>query len=235
MAQWQMEGMIQRMKKDERKGSIKLEKMEIPKISKEASQEILKKIFANVLKAIGIMLYFVILNLAFVNMKQERLIEDIKVFSGAFLVIGLLALEKAYNKDRGDIAISSIELLVMSLHSLSIMHVIKLYQYDFRLYLLTSSYVFSIYYILKSIVIYTRERKAYLNSLSDISEIVKKDEPIKKEAKKRGNKEETKENTKEDTEEKIEEKVNKKQEKPKNKAKKEENVNKEENKKEKTK
>ena len=192
------EGMIQKMKKNEgkekaeSKEKIKLEKIERPKISKEASQEILKKIFRNVLKAIGIMLYFVILNLAFVNMKQERLIEDIKVFAGTFLVIGLIALEESYKKDRGDIAISAIELLVMSLHSLSIMHVIKLYKYDFRLYLLTSSYVFSIYYILKSIIIYTKERRAYMNSLSDISEIVRKDEPVKKEAKKRNNKESVK-------------------------------------------
>ena len=64
------------------------------------------------------------------------------------------------------------------------MHVIKLFQYDFRFYLLTSSYVFSIYYVLKAIVLYTKGRKDYYNSLSDISEIVKKEEPIKKEAKK---------------------------------------------------
>ena len=180
----------------ENKKNIILEK---PKISKEASQEILKKIFANVLKAIGIMFYFVVLNLAFVNMEQQKLIQDIKVFAATFLVVGLIVLEKAYKKDRGDLAIASVELLVMSLHSLSIMHVIKLYQYDFRLYLLTSSYIFSIYYILKSIIIYTKERREYMNSLSDISEIVKKDEPIKKEAKKRN-----------DNEEKMEEKMEEK-------------------------
>ena len=102
-------------------------------------------------------------------------------------------------------AITSVELLVMSLHSLSIMHVIKLYQYDFRLYLLTSSYIFSIYYILKSIIIYTKERREYMNSLSDISEIVKKDEPIKKETKKRNDNEEKIEE-KDKTEKKTEEK-----------------------------
>ena len=151
------------------------------------------------------MFYFVILNLAFVNMEQQKLIQDIKVFAATFLVVGLIVLEKAYKKDRGDLAITSVELLVMSLHSLSIMHVIKLYQYDFRLYLLTSSYIFSIYYILKSIIIYTKERREYMNSLSDISEIVKKDEPIKKEAKKRNDNEEKIEE-KDKTEKKTEEK-----------------------------
>lgn len=155
------------------------------KIPKEVSQQILKKIVRNLLKAIGIMFYFIVLNLAYLNMKQERLVGDIKVFAGAFLVIGMLFLEKSYKKDDGSLAITGIEFLFLSLHSLSIMHVITLFKYDFRFYLLTSSYLFSIYYVLKAIILYTKERKEYLNSLSDISEIVKKEEPIKKEAKKR--------------------------------------------------
>lgn len=155
------------------------------KLPKEISQEILKKIFRNLLKAIGIMLYFMVLNLAYTSMKQERLIEDIKVFSGAFLLVGLIMLEKAYKEDKGEPAITGIEFICLSLHSLSIMHVITMFKYDFRYYLLTSSYVFAIYFVLKSIILYTKGRKDYLNSLSDIPEIVKKDEPVKKEAKKR--------------------------------------------------
>lgn len=171
--------------KEKQEKEKKLDKKEKNKIPKEVSQEILKKIFRNILKAIGIMIYFVVLNLAYNTMKQERLIGDIKVFAGVFLLIGILIMEKAYKKDSGESAISAIELICLSLHTLSIMHVITLFKYDFRIYLLTSSYVFSIYYVLKAIIIYTKERKRYLNSLSDVSEIVKEDEPTKKEAKKR--------------------------------------------------
>lgn len=195
---------------------MKKEKTKKNKIPKEISQEILKKIFYNLLRAIGVMVYFVILNLAYVNIKQEKLVGDIEVFAGAFLVAGIYMMEKAYKRDRGEKAITAIELLVLALHSLSIMHIITFYKYDFRFYLLTSSYVFSIYYVFKSIVMYTKGRKEYLNSLSDISEIVKKEEPIKKEAKKR-NKEEMEEKVAEEiaikTEEKIEEKGKKKTEK----------------------
>lgn len=155
------------------------------KMPKEVSQKIWKKIFYQLLATIGIMLYFVILNLAYVNMKEERLIGDIKVFAGAFLVVGIVMLEKAYRKEKGKYVLIGIELLVLSLHTLSIMHVITLFKYDFRLYLLTSSYIFSIYYVLKSIVIYIKERKKYLKGLSDISEIIKKEEPTKKEATKK--------------------------------------------------
>lgn len=155
------------------------------KLPKEISQEILKKMFGSLLRAVGIMFYFMILNLAYSTMKQERLIGDIEVFAGVFLLVGIVFLEKAYKRDSGTIAINGIEFLVLSLHSLSIMHVITMFKYDFRFYLLTSSYVFSVYYVLKAIILYTKGRKDYLNSLSDISEIVKKEEPAKKEAKKR--------------------------------------------------
>ena len=196
----------------------------------------MKVIFKNLLKAIGIMCYFIILNFAYTRMNTDRLINDIEVFSGIFLVIGLVMLEIAYKKDSGKSAISGIELLVLSMHSLSINHIITFYKYDFRFYLLVSSYVFAIYYVLKSVIIYTKEKREYLKSLSDISEIVK-EEPVKKEAKKRRKtkkvvktnedeiKKETKKTIKKDNkkEEKTETKVEVKKE---NKTKKENTVKK---------
>lgn len=165
-------------------------------------------IFKNLLKAIGIMCYFIVLNFAYTRMNTDRLMNDIEIFSGLFLISGLIMLERAYKKDDGKIALSGIELLCLSMHSLSVNHVITFYQYDFRFYLLTSSYVFAIYYVLKTIVIYTKEKRQYLKTLSDISEIVK-EEPIKKEAKKRRKVRNTKKEM-EDTSKKKEE-INQKQ------------------------
>jgi len=162
-----------------------LKKEKNKKLPKEVSQEIIKKIFKNLLKTAGIMVYFIFLNIIFKNTEGETLDTYIQVFSCIFLAAGIILIEKAYKKDSGTIAINGIEFLVLALHSLSIMHITTLLKYDVKFYLLTSSYVFAIYYVLKSIVLYTKGRKDYLNSLSDISEIVKKEEPIKKEAKKR--------------------------------------------------
>lgn len=145
----------------------------------------MKTIFKNLVRAILVMLYFITLNFAYTRMNLERLIGDIEVFSGVFLVLGILALEKAYKEEKGSTAITAIELMALSMHSLSIMNVITMMKYDFRTYLLTSSYIIAIYYVFKAIVIYTLQRRKALKELSDISEIVKEDEPIKKEAKKR--------------------------------------------------
>ena len=68
-------------------------------------------------------------------------------------------------------------------------------KYDFKSYMLISSGIVVIYYVLKVIIIYTKDKKEYLKGLSDISKIVKEDEPIKKEAKKRNKNEKEKEET----------------------------------------
>lgn len=145
----------------------------------------MKTIFKNVLKAVGVICYFLILLYATTKMDIGRLEEDIKIFAGAYLVIGILVLERAYKKDSGIYAITGVELLVLSLHSLSIMHMVNLFKYELNKYLLVSAIIISIYYVIKGIVLYTKEKKDYLKGLSDIPDIVKKDEPVKKEAKKR--------------------------------------------------
>lgn len=157
----------------------------------------MKKIGKNLSRALCIIIYFIILFFAYTRMNLDRLAQDIQVFSGAFLVLGILALEKAYKKDSGEVAITGIELLALSIHSLSIMHMITLLKYDFKSYMLISSGIVVIYYVLKVIIIYTKDKKEYLKGLSDISKIVKEDEPIKKEAKKRNKSEKEKEETEE--------------------------------------
>ena len=154
------------------------------KIPKEISQEILKKIFVNLIIAIGIMSYFAILNYLYNKVNQENLVNIIEICSGVLLLICLILFEVSYKKDSGTLAITSIEFLVLTFHSLLIIHIITRYEYQFQFYILTSSYTIATYYVFKSIVLYTKGRREYLKGLSDISEIVKKEEPVKKEAKK---------------------------------------------------
>ena len=145
----------------------------------------MKKITKDLIIAICLIAYVLILALAYTKMNIDRLSKDIEVFAGAFLVLGLLGLEKAYKSDDGKTAITAIELLVMSFYSLSIMHMVALIKCDFINYMFFSAGAIAIYYFIKEIIIFTKQKRDDLKNLSDISEIVKKDEPIKKEAKKR--------------------------------------------------
>lgn len=178
------------------KHKIAVEKLEeerkSKKIPKEISQEILKKIFINLIIAIAIMGYFAILNYSYDKINQDNLVNIIEICSGVLLLISLILLEVSYKKDSGTLAITAIEFLVLTFHSLLIIHIITRYEYQFQFYILTSSYTIATYYVLKSIILYTKGRKEYLKGLSDISEIVKKEEPVKKEAKKQNPSEEEK-------------------------------------------
>ena len=159
-------------------------KMAKKKVPKQVSQEILKKIFKNLILAIVVMVYFISCNILYTQLPLEQMETITKVISGVFLLASIILFEFAYKRDSGTLTMTAIELLVLSIHALFIYHIITIYQFDFRTYLLASSFLFAIYYVLKSTVIYTRARMKYLKSLSDISEIVK-DEPVIKEAKKR--------------------------------------------------
>lgn len=159
------------------------------KVPKQVSQEILKKIFKNLILAIVVMAYFITCNILYTRLNLDNMELITKAISCVFLIASIILFEFAYKRDSGTLTITAIELLILSIHALFIHHVITIYQLDYQTYILTSSYLFAIYYVLKSIIIYTKARIKYLKSLSDISEIVK-EEPIIKEAKKRKNDEE---------------------------------------------
>ena len=204
------------------------------KVPRQVSQEILKKIFKNLILAIVVMIYFIACNIVYTKLEMNQMEMITKAVSGVFLLASIILFEFAYKKDSGTLTMTALELLVLSIHALFINHVITIYQFDFRAYLLTSSCIFATYYVLKSIVIYTRDRIKYLKSLSDISEIVK-DEPVVKEAKKRKEEPDTdiKEKTKVEKDEKQAKSIKEKTKKPKSTGKKIENETSEEGKKKK--
>ena len=98
-----------------------------------------------------------------------------------FLFMAIVIFEIAYKKDDDDLVIQGIEVLVLSAYTLTSQHITKKYNFNFKNYSLVASYFFAIYFIVKCIVIYTKGRKEMAEDYSDIKEIVKKDEPIKKE------------------------------------------------------
>ena len=109
----------------------------------------------------------------------------------AFLIISIILIEISYKRESDNILIYGLEFLILAIFTLLIKHIPKLFNCSTQTYILIGSYLFAIYYMLKSTILYTKEKQEDLNKLSDIKEIVK-DEPIKK-ATKRKNKKDVKE------------------------------------------
>lgn len=66
--------------------------------SKGVSQQILKKIFINILQAAGIIIYFAILNVIYTKIEQERILNIVEICSGILLLTALILLEVSYEK-----------------------------------------------------------------------------------------------------------------------------------------
>ena len=144
-----------------------------------------KRIQSNIIVAIILMLYFLVLSLTYQNLGEVIVLQALEVLSMIYLFIGIFVMERAYKKDSGELGIYSIEILVIAAHTLSIQYVVTKYDFSLPLYVTVSSYIFAIYYVFKSIIIYTKQRRKYLDTFSDIPEITKKEKPSVKEAKKR--------------------------------------------------
>lgn len=157
------------------------------KEKKEIDEKYIKEIWINVIKAIIVVGTFLLFNIAYSKINIEYFKRGIQIITIIFLFIAIYIFEKAYKKDNGKIAIEGIEILVIATGILTTQYITNRFNFRIKNYALAESYIFAIYFVLKSIVIYTQGRREIEKSLSDISEIVKKEEPLKKEAtKKRG-------------------------------------------------
>lgn len=144
-------------------------------------------VYQNILIAIVIMIYFIGINSMYYKLETNNLLIILKILSMAILFMGIIVLEIAYRKENGRLGINAIEIIILAGHTLSTAHIVALQKFHFANYILVSSYLFSIYYLFKAVFIYTKEKRDYLKSLSDIKEIVAND-PTKKTATKKGEK-----------------------------------------------
>lgn len=152
---------------------------------KEVSEKHMKKIYLNILKAILVVIYFLTLNLVSEKISALYLERGIEICTMIFLFLAIFIFELAYKKDDDDLVVQGIEVLVLSAHTLTSQYITKRFNLNFKIYFLASSYIIAIYFIVKCIWYYTKGRKEIADDLSDIKEIVKEKEPVKKEATKR--------------------------------------------------
>lgn len=115
----------------------------------------------------------------------ENLSQYTEILSMALLLIGIVIFEIAYKKDESIIWVHGLEVTILAVLTLLLWHIMETFNLSFNKQIIIISAVFIIYYVLKNIFVITNERRKYLNSLSDIKDIVKKDVPQKKKATKR--------------------------------------------------
>ncbi len=132
------------------------------------------KVFKNIILAILIMIYLLFINMGFINIAQDVLVTDLKMFSITLAVLAIVLFERAYKKDSGELAINGIEVLVLAIATLISIGVLTTATAKFQLVIAAVSFLYGAYYTGKAIFEYVREKKKYLKQTSDIKDIIKK-------------------------------------------------------------
>lgn len=166
-------------------------KMTVKEIYKNINNVVTGDVLANLAYSSMIMLYFMFFNIQYEAVSEIILTKYINISSIVFLLISILIIEISYKREKDNIVIYGLEFLALAIFTLLIKHMPKLFACSTQTYILIGSYLFAIYYMLKSTILYTKEKQDELKRCSDIKEIVK-DEPIKKATKRKNKKEEGK-------------------------------------------
>lgn len=164
-------------------------KIKIKEVCKNTNNIITGDVLANLAYASIMMMYFIFFNILNNEVSEYILEKYINFSSMIFLLVSIVIIEIAYRKEKTSIMFYGLEFFALSIFILLIKHVPIVTGCDVQIYILTGSYAVAIYYMLKSAILYTREKKKQLEEYSDIKEIVK-EEPIKTETKRKNKKEE---------------------------------------------
>lgn len=130
------------------------------------------QVFQNICLAIVIMFYLNFLILGFFNIQVSVFATDLKVFSVAILLISIGIFEYAYKKDSPKHIITAIEILVLALSTMACIYVNLMWSDKFVYIVSLLTYIYAIYYVAKSIIIYQKMKKEYF--IEKMKKIIKK-------------------------------------------------------------
>ncbi len=142
------------------------------KMPRDEKKKIYKKVFSNILLGIIVTLYFIGIGVGFLNIEGPTFITDLKVFSLAILAISIILFEYAYGKDDDNTALYGIEMLFVAIMSLVLLYTCILHQDKFIAAANIVACIGVLYYLVKSISIYIREKLKWKKTISDVKEIV---------------------------------------------------------------
>ena len=143
------------------------------KIPKEVKEKINTKIFKNLIAAVVVMAYLLLIN--FTYHKSSNFEELVKYYSCVISIVSVVFFEIAYNKKNVFYCIIGIELLSCGILSIYIPYIYLHTNTKFRTVVMMLPAILVVYYFIKALIISKKEKIEYKESLSDIKDILKDD------------------------------------------------------------
>lgn len=132
-----------------------------------------ENVFRNLVFAIGVIVYFIILNLGYFFIEKSIYTRDSVVFSFVALIATIVLFEKAYRMEKGFFAIHGLEALAVAIYTYFIPYTYFNLDNTAVKVLMIIPVFFGVYYCIKGIAICIKAGK---NNKNDIKDIIKKEE-----------------------------------------------------------
>ena len=145
-------------------------------IPKEKKNELYKKVFDNIISAIVILVYFIFIYIIYMIIEKVSFEIILKTSSMIFIISTIGIFEYAYKKESGKYTIEGIEMLVVSITTIILMQIYKLYITKLTNSITIIAVAFSIYYIVKSIISYIKYKKEIRKQANNIYRTTKRNE-----------------------------------------------------------
>ena len=141
--------------------------------SKEAEDNVKSLIIGNFAVCVSIIILILtfVMNATLVEQSLAILVYNVSAI--VFLIFNIIVFEVAYRKDSGRIGLCGVELLIISIFTLFSPYIFLKFKYEIFCYSLIA--ISTLYYLCKIILTCKSEKKKYLQEISDIKEIVKKE------------------------------------------------------------
>lgn len=159
--------------------AIEEEKTKEKEMTPEFEEKANNRIFKNIIISILVLVFCILKILGYSHINSESFLLDLKVFSIGILMFSILLFERSYNKSDSKLLVYGLEGLFISLATLCEVYIFQLYNGYFTVTISIEALILAIYYLTKCIRIYKNTKKQYVNSLSDIKEIVRENKIVK--------------------------------------------------------
>lgn len=149
---------------------------------KRLPQEIKKKIRNNIVINFIIILLFTIylttIKILEENIPTENYLYILKTFSIIFMIVTIIMIEIAYKKNRNDLILDTIELLILTFFNMYLIYAYLIFFGQFYKVTATAEILCIMYYAIKTYIINKSIKRKYTDELSDIKTIVAKKKKI---------------------------------------------------------
>lgn len=152
---------------------MQLEIEEKRKLPKKVKDNISTVIFQNLLAAVIIMSYLCAINIIYYKLNNIMFEEYMKYFALGIIVVTIIDFEISYRKKSLKFCLIGIELLACGILSLYIPYIYLHTSKTLRDIVMILPVCLTIYYAIKSLMIFKQKQFKYQNNLSDVKEIVK--------------------------------------------------------------